>query len=174
MSLIVKYFTGPGHYSCWLCYWPCVAKSFRTRISIGARRFWASTVAGRLEIVVSRFRLDEFSEPTGIIGGGDAPALPDLKSFPATMGVKKFDVTYVDEPGLNRENNLILLGGPGSNKVTRDAFHLVRSRLQIIDPGPGNPCEIRDLLPPPGVHMASTGVAPTPRHLLPVQTPTAA
>jgi hypothetical protein len=128
-----------------------------------ARRFWASAVSGRLEIVVSRFTLDEFSEPTGIIGGGDALALRDLESFFRKMGVKKFEVTYVDEPGLNRENNLILLGGPGTNKVTRDALELVKSRFKIVDPGPGSPIEINDLAPTPDAQMVSTGVvASTP------------
>jgi hypothetical protein len=86
-------------------------------------------------------------EPTGLVGGGDALALRELSSYFSKMGLKQFNVVYVDEAGLNRKDNLILLGGPDTNEVTKDALELIDPRVRIVDPGPGCPVEVHDLAP---------------------------
>lgn len=110
-----------------------------------ARRFWGPALAGELQVVVSRFKSAAFVEPTGIVGGGDALALRELSSYFSEIGLKKFNVVYVDEARLDRKNNLILLGGPDTNEVTKDALELIKPRVRIFDPGPGIAMEIHDL-----------------------------
>lgn len=112
-----------------------------------ARIFWGPALAGQLQVVVSRFQSTAFVEPTGLVGGGDALALRELSSYFARVGLKQFDVVYVDEADLDRKNNLILLGGPDTNEVTKDALELINPRVRIVDPGPGCPVEIHDLAP---------------------------
>lgn len=112
-----------------------------------ARLFWGPVLSGKVQIVVSRTSVDGFPDPAGLVGGGDALALREISTFLGSVGVKDVEVVYVDEPLLDRKNNLILLGGPDSNKLTEEAlgFMLPPAGVQLLDPGPGRPMEVRDL-----------------------------
>jgi hypothetical protein len=111
-----------------------------------ARRLWGPLIAGELQIVVSRFWPAGWRGPTGVAGGGDALALRELGSYFSKIG-SQFDTVYVDEAHLDRNRNLILLGGPDTNSVTRDALTAITPHVKIIDPGPGKVMEIHDLAP---------------------------
>jgi len=112
-----------------------------------AKEFWRPMLDGGLQVIVSRFISDAFSDLIGLVGGGDALAMREISSFFAEIGFKDVDVVYVDEASVDREKNLILLGGPDTNVVTKDALAIIRPQLRIFDPGPGNPMEIHDLAP---------------------------
>lgn len=110
-----------------------------------ARRFWRPAIDDKFQIVVSRFQPAGHREPTGVVGGGDAIADRILRDHFGAIGLKRPDVVYVDEPRLDRRNNLILLGGPDSNRITEEALDRVPTGLRVVDPGPGEPMEVRDL-----------------------------
>lgn len=112
-----------------------------------ARVFWQPLFTSQIQVVVSRFESPSFPEPTGLVGGGDAIALREISTYLSRIGFRRHKVVYVDEASLDRKNNLILLGGPDANAVTRDALQLIDARFQLIDPGPGHPAEIRDTGP---------------------------
>lgn len=111
-----------------------------------ARRFWRPAIDEKFQIVVSRFQPPGHREPTGVVGGGDAIADRMLRDYFGEIGFRRPDVVYVDEPKLDRRNNLILLGGPNSNRITEEALDRVRTGLHVVDPGPGEPMEVRDSL----------------------------
>jgi hypothetical protein len=111
-----------------------------------ARIFWGPLLDAKIQIVVSRFVSAAFPEPTGLVGGGDALALREISSYFSKIGLRH-KVVYVDEAALDRNDNLILLGGPDVNAVTKDALRLISPQLRLSDPGPGIPMEVQDLAP---------------------------
>jgi hypothetical protein len=113
---------------------------------------------GGAQIVTSRFKMAAF--PDGVVGGGDALALRELATFLGKIGFKRFDAVYVDERHLNRERNLVLLGGMDTNQVTMDAMGLIKPNLTIFDPGPGIRMEVHDLAPEREVASDDTGAIP--------------
>ena len=124
-----------------------------------ARRLWGPLLTGGLQIVVSRFWPAGWLGPTGVVGGGDAVAFRELGSYFGKIGTQ-FDAVYVDEADLDRRKNLILLGGPDTNSVTRDALASLSPRVRIVDPGPGKVMEIHDLAPGSAAGEAGTGRRP--------------
>src|SRR5215468_6146088 len=110
-----------------------------------ARLFLGPAVKGGVQVVTSRFSVTEFTEPTGVVGGGDALALRELTTFFDAIGLKQIDTVFVDEGRLNVRGNLILLGGLDTNKVTMAAMELVKPSVTLVDPGPGIPMEVHDL-----------------------------
>ncbi len=127
-----------------------------------ARKLWGPLLTGGLQIVVSRFWPAGWPGPTGVVGGGDAVALRELGSYFSKIGTQ-FDAVYVDEADLDRKRNLILLGGPDTNIVTRDALASLSPRVRIFDPGPGKAMEVHDLAPGPATGEAVTGRKPRVR-----------
>jgi hypothetical protein len=121
-----------------------------------ARLFLGPAVKGGVQVVTSRFSVTEFTEPTGVVGGGDALALRELTTFFDAIGLKQIDTVFVDEGRLNARGNLILLGGLDTNKVTMAAMELVKPSVTIVDPGPGIPMEVHDLAP--AVELQSNAV----------------
>jgi hypothetical protein len=108
------------------------------------RRLWGPLLDGGLQIVVSRFLIPPFRDP-GVVGGGDALALRVITSYFASAGIKGVETVYVDEPSLDRRKNIITLGGPSTNSVTKDALERMAAHVQIVDPGPNKPVEVHDL-----------------------------
>jgi len=117
------------------------------------KRFWKPILSGDTQIIVSRFTPDT-SDPhmtfeyPGLVGGGDALAMRELTTFFEKIHTKGVHVVYVDEPSVDRTKNLILVGGPGINAVTKDALDLLKPKLQFGYARPGL-VEIRDLAPEP-------------------------
>jgi hypothetical protein len=123
-----------------------------------ARQLWGPVLSGELQVVTSRFDSQNFDDPTGMIGAGDAMALRVLRSYFATIGFRKVEEVYVNEPSLDRTKNLILLGGPDTNAVTRDALDLIRPHVQIAG-GPKATMEVHDL----DQHSGADGSTPPNR-----------
>ena len=94
------------------------------------KRFWRPLLGDSIQIVICRFAFGPFVEP-GLTGAGDALAMRELTSFFAKARVRRVSAVYVDESSVDRTKNLILLGGPDTNAVTKDALELMGSRLQF-------------------------------------------
>jgi hypothetical protein len=114
-----------------------------------AREFWNPVVDGQFQIVISRFPVDGFREPTKVVGGGDAIAHRLLGDMFMDIGLDRPPTVYVDEPGLDRKKNLVALGGPLENRVAREICSRVNPGLRIVDPGPGLPMQV-EVSPQPG------------------------
>jgi len=100
-----------------------------------ADRFWRSFSEGPVRIVIGRF-LDEFKqfEQTGLLGVGDAIAMSELTSFLESVGVREHAVHYADLlDGSLLGSNLIVLGGPDANLLTRDIMSRIESSLRPGD-----------------------------------------
>jgi len=111
------------------------------------KRFLAPLLEGGVQIVASRFMSSIFNEPTGLVGGGDALALRELSTAFNAVGYKDYKILYVDERELDPRENLILLGGIDTNRLTKEALELIDPDLLIHDPGPGVKIEIHDRRP---------------------------
>ncbi|KQV72076.1 hypothetical protein ASC64_20875 [Nocardioides sp. Root122] len=102
-----------------------------------AREFWHPVLDGTFQVVISKFDIPEFREPTGVVGGGDAIANRLLSELFQDIGLERPKSVYVDEHELDRKNNLVVLGGPAENKVARQICDRLRPGMRVVDPGPG-------------------------------------
>jgi hypothetical protein len=89
-----------------------------------AWRFWRPLFSGDVNIVVARF--DQFNswEASGLVGVGGMQAAAEIVSFLNDLGVqgagRKTDIVYHDRAdGELYGSNLICIGGPDANSVTR-------------------------------------------------------
>jgi hypothetical protein len=108
-----------------------------------ARRFWRPLVNREAVVVVGTFRDLHGFEESGVIGLGDNIALNDLERYFAKIGFKRFDVHYNDhfigafgalKPTL--ESNLILLGGPDANALTRLVLERLALGIEFLEVSP--------------------------------------
>lgn len=112
--------------------WQRLRKAVQTR---RARRFWRPFVAGRLQIVVGRFLEFSSFEQSGFLGVGDAIGLSELSARLKELGLHDLVVSYADRlDGDSLKTNLILIGGPDANAVTREAVTRIGSTLQFGNP----------------------------------------
>jgi hypothetical protein len=109
----------------------------RGLIHLRARRFWRPLVTHDSVVVVGSFRDLPGFEASGVIGMGDNIALNDLERYFAGIGFKRFTVHYSDHmewTGAGHlsplHGNLILLGGPDANQVTK----LILERVTLGTP----------------------------------------
>lgn len=99
------------------------------------RRFWKPFTKGTIRAVVGRFSEFESFEQSGFLGIGDAIGLAELRTYFDKLGLENFDVAYADRTSGDLLNaNLILLGGPDANSVTRDAVSKIKSTIQFGNP----------------------------------------
>jgi hypothetical protein len=97
-----------------------------------ARRFWRPMIRGRTVVVVSRFRTFSDFEPSGVIGAGDARALQELTAYYSEIGLDPPEVAYDGSlTGDQLRNDLILLGGPDANEITRLVLEKAADRLSV-------------------------------------------
>jgi hypothetical protein len=112
--------------------------------NIRARRFWRPLVNREAVVVVGSFRKLPGFEASGVIGLGDNIALNDLERYFAAIGFKRFEVHYNDHfvwaYGSLRstlEGNLILLGGPDANVLTRLVLERLTLGIEFLEVSPG-------------------------------------
>lgn len=100
-----------------------------------ARRFWKPFVDGDLQIVVGRFlEFTEF-EQSGFLGVGDAIGLTELRAYFEMLGLRGITISYADRlHGDALKTNLILLGGPDANAITKEAVRRIKSTLRFGNP----------------------------------------
>jgi hypothetical protein len=112
----------------------------RVAMHLRARRFWRPLVSHDSTVVVGSFRDLPGFEASGVIGMGDNIALNDLQRYFAGIGFKRFTVHYSDRlewAGADDhdplQGNLILLGGPDANKVTRLVLERVALGIEFLE-----------------------------------------
>lgn len=99
------------------------------------QRFWRPLVDDGLQIVLGRFTQFSRFEQSGFIGVGDAVAMTEIQSCLATLGISGAPISYADRlDGNALRTNLILLGGPDANILTREAISRLTTTLEFGDP----------------------------------------
>jgi hypothetical protein len=106
-----------------------------------ARHFWRGLLAGRPAIVLSKHRVLGRFEASGLVGAGDLAALRELTEHFARIGFKRHHTVYNDEPiwaddgaeSALLRGNLILLGGPDSNRVTREVLERTALGIDFLE-----------------------------------------
>ncbi len=90
------------------------------RVNLKLRGAWKGFSDALTFIVVGRFMEFKHFEASGFLGVGDARALSELSFFLSTYKTFNYEVAYADElSGENTRNNMILLGGPDANQITK-------------------------------------------------------
>ena len=112
----------------------------RVLVHLRARRFWRPLVAHDSVVVVGSFRSLPGFEASGVVGLGDNIALSVLERYFAGIGFKRFTVQYSDrmkgaEQGEHSglRSNLVLLGGPDANVVTRLVLERVALGIEFLE-----------------------------------------
>lgn len=105
-----------------------------------ARRFWRSLIAEQLSVVLGRFRDLPGFEASGVVGAGDNQALHELSDYFVRIGFKRFTVFYNDQfngagpgGGSPLQGNLVLLGGPDANSVTREVLTRLTLGIEFVE-----------------------------------------
>lgn len=100
-----------------------------------SRKFWTPFIEGGLQIVLGRFREFDAFEQSGVLGVGDAIAMTELKSHIESIGFSGIPISFADRlDGDSLKTNLVLLGGPDANRLTREAAKRINSTLTFGNP----------------------------------------
>jgi hypothetical protein len=109
-------------------------------VNYRARRFWRPLTSDHMSVVLGRFRGLPGFEASGVVGAGDNIALKDLSDYFARIGFKRFTVFYNDQFGWTDttrvaplRGNLILLGGPDANTLTRDVLERLPLGIEFLE-----------------------------------------
>ena len=119
--------------------WQTTRKYIRRR---QARLFWKPFVNSDMKVVVAKFSTDrlqittaEFTryhafEASGFLAVGDAMGLAELRSYFDTLKLGGVEVSYADSvQGDSLKSNLILIGGPNSNSVSREVLRRLDTKI---------------------------------------------
>lgn len=95
--------------------------------------FWKPFADGD-QIFIILGHIEEFIgwERSGLVGFGDAIALAELKSYFDSMDIKNVVINYdnkIDKDAL--KSNLILIGGPTTNNITKMVLSNIHSTLNF-------------------------------------------
>lgn len=108
--------------------------------------FWRSFFDRKTSVVIGTYYSERFRawEASTMMGTGDALALGKMLGVLNRVGVKGIEVvpTY-NFSGDRYQNNLILLGGPDANEVTRRVFERLSTKLKFGNPDK-NEISLRD------------------------------
>lgn len=99
--------------------------------------FWKPFFENKTTIVIGTYYGDRFRawEASTLMGTGDALALGIIMGVLNNVGITNIDVvpTY-NFSGDRYQNNLILLGGPDANKLTREFYNKMETNLKFGNP----------------------------------------
>lgn len=94
------------------------------------KSFWRPLYSNDLQVVIGKFEKFGDFEPTGLIGLGDAIALAELGKYFEKFEFSGFKIVFSDHlKGDNLKTNLILLGGPDANPITKAALKFIPSTI---------------------------------------------
>jgi hypothetical protein len=95
--------------------------------ALRANRLWKYMLSDHVIVVLSGFvgPDDRQFEPSGTIGIGDARALSVLEVWFKSIAFSNYEIQYAHEISgdARRDNNLICVGGPDANPITKDVWH---------------------------------------------------
>jgi hypothetical protein len=98
-------------------------------------RFWKPIVDDGLQIVLGRFLQFSSFQQSGFLGVGDAVAMTEIQSCLGRMRISGVPISYADRlDGDALKTNLVLLGGPDANTLTRETVNRVNSTLKFGNP----------------------------------------
>lgn len=99
--------------------------------------FWKSFFNYKTTIVIGTYYGERFRawEASTLMAAGDAIALGTMMGVLNNVGIKDIDVvpTY-NFSGDRYQNNLILLGGPDANKLTREVYNKLETNFRFGNP----------------------------------------
>lgn len=99
--------------------------------------FWKSFFQTKTTVVIGTFYAEKFRawEASTLMGTGDALALGKIIGTLNNVGIKNIDVipTY-NFSGDRYQDNLILIGGPDANKLTREVFDRLATNFRFGNP----------------------------------------
>lgn len=99
--------------------------------------FWKPFFQTRTTIVIGTYYTERFRawEASTLMGTGDALALGKIMGTLNNIGIKNIDVvpTY-NFTGDRYQDNLILIGGPDANKLTRETYDKLNTKLRFGNP----------------------------------------
>lgn len=100
-----------------------------------ARRFWKPFAKDNVRIVIGRFSHLKGYEQSGFLAVGDAMALAELQTFLRTLKFENVIFEYDDQlKGDDLKTNLILLGGPDANRITKEVAPRINTSLRFGNP----------------------------------------
>jgi hypothetical protein len=100
-----------------------------------AQRFWEPFADGGVNVLIGRFKDFASFEPSGLVGVGDSNAHSELRAYFNLLGFKGISTSYADlAAGEMLQTNLVLLGGPDANSVTREAVPKINSTFRFGNP----------------------------------------
>jgi len=112
--------------------WDHIRKWRRLR---SVRQFWRPFIGGSPMVVIGRFK--EFSkfEASGLVGIGDAAALTELLGHLRSLGIDSPRWDFADRlHGDALRSDLILLGGPDANTITRECVSRFPTSIRFGNP----------------------------------------
>jgi hypothetical protein len=100
-----------------------------------ARRFWKDFAAERSHVIIGRFHEFDGFEPSGLIGVGDAAALGELEGFFDRLQFPRLSLgNSGDATGNDLKQNLVLLGGPDANEISKQVAEKIPSTIRFGNP----------------------------------------
>src|SRR5215472_18863424 len=114
----------------------------RVRIAVTyfrARQFWRSVMSADLQFVLGGFGDLHGFEASGLVGRGDVLAMDELIAYFQRIGLGKPRMSYGDQLGrydLSGESlrtNMIIIGGPDANSLTRDMIDRMNLGIDFVE-----------------------------------------
>jgi hypothetical protein len=99
-------------------------------------RFWRPLISGDVKIVVDRFSEFNSWEPSGLVGVGGMQATAEIVALLDDLGIRnigrRVDIVYHDRvDGSDYSSNLICIGGPDANSVTKLMLQRLNSSILL-------------------------------------------
>jgi hypothetical protein len=112
--------------------WQRVRGEIRSR---KARHFWRPFVQGALRIIVGHHSEFTSFEQSGFLGVGSAMALAELRTHLEQTGLHDFTISYTNQvDGDSLKGNLILIGGPDANAISKEVSERINTTLRFGNP----------------------------------------
>jgi hypothetical protein len=112
--------------------WDRVRKGFRLW---PLKKIWGAYAEDRPRVIVGRYLENKQFEPTGFLGVGDAIAISELRNLFTRLNGQDLEILYSDQvSGDVLKENLILVGGPEFNLITREVMDRLKTSIRFGNP----------------------------------------
>ncbi|MBD2752637.1 TIR domain-containing protein [Spirosoma validum] len=104
-------------------------------IKITIPPLWEPFTSNDTQFVLGRFSEFKSFEQSGLLGVGDAISYTEVSAFLKVMGHSSIRISYADRiSGDSLGANLVLIGGPDANSITREVVSRIKTSLIFGDP----------------------------------------